>query len=462
MDPNELRHLDFFTVPNNQTVNPADQTFNLTGATPNQPSSIWDNVASGSPSRAPTSLSLEPLAQSSSSTAATHLSINPSSSARSSMYSQSRQILPTRAPRAREGHERKRSRLSTDATPFDSVDYWIQFDDEEPLADSPESTEVTRSDSALTGNQPPMQRSMNQTRTSDPAAIQNASGFGKPVEYMDDSALDNALSDDDGEGFSSINLAEHLSKIDSAPPIDIPPREGLYSTPLSWERPQPGLRMDSLIGLNSPALNEAEQRRLIAIAMNPGPRMGGLGSNLMNFGGLNPGLDTDLGSGFRTTSADKITNAPPQPKSPTQPRSIASTQPKKQNSATSEKGKDKAKHGDRTAHNDIERKYRTNLKDKIAELRSVVPSLQAMPETGADDEDLSQPGRAPKVSKGTVLTKATEYIHYLERRNSQITTEHQELSKRLQAFEQLLSATAQPAFLMPTYSRTLFDPRAFC
>ena len=64
--------------------------------------------------------------------------------------------------------------------------------------------------------------------------------------------------------------------------------------------------------------------------------------------------------------------------------------------------------------------------------------------------------------QGTVLTKATEYIHFLERRNKQIVQEHRELSRRLQAFEQLLNATARQSYTMPTYSRTLFDPRGFC
>jgi len=64
--------------------------------------------------------------------------------------------------------------------------------------------------------------------------------------------------------------------------------------------------------------------------------------------------------------------------------------------------------------------------------------------------------------QGTVLAKAIEYIHQLERRNKQIVEEHRDLSRRLQAFEQLLSAAAQQAFTMPAYSRTLFDPRGFC
>lgn len=138
-------------------------------------------------------------------------------------------------------------------------------------------------------------------------------------------------------------------------------------------------------------------------------------------------------------------------------------QPKRQGSVSDSKAKEKVKAagGDRTAHNDIERKYRTNLKDKISELRDAVPSLRTIPEN-EEGEDPNQPSRAPKVSKGAVLTKATEYIHWLERRNKQIVQEHRELSRRLQAFEQLLNATARPQYMMPTYSRTLFDPRGFC
>jgi hypothetical protein len=64
--------------------------------------------------------------------------------------------------------------------------------------------------------------------------------------------------------------------------------------------------------------------------------------------------------------------------------------------------------------------------------------------------------------QGTVLTKATEYIHHLEKRNRAIMKEHQQLARRLQAFEQLLNAAARQPYLMPNHSRTLFDPRGFC
>lgn len=65
-----------------------------------------------------------------------------------------------------------------------------------------------------------------------------------------------------------------------------------------------------------------------------------------------------------------------------------------------EKHKEKAKSGDRAAHNDIERKYRTNLKDRISELRDSVPALRAIPEEGLEeDEEEGAASRLPKVSK---------------------------------------------------------------
>jgi hypothetical protein len=220
---------------------------------------------------------------------------------------------------------------------------------------------------------------------------------------VDDSALDNALSDEDG--LSSINLTDQLSQVNTVPPQEVPPREGLYSTPLSWERPQSGIRMDSLAGFHGSFLTEADQRRLIAIAMNPGSSMGGLGSDIgFNFGGMGVGMPMAFGAGFEnpTLSQGPKPVSPPHP-SGTQDRPGPPSVPKKQGSVgekgeKGEKGKEKAKVGERAAHNDIERKYRTNLKDKISELRDAVPALRTILEEGDEDEE-AQPSRAAKVSK---------------------------------------------------------------
>ncbi|KUJ20425.1 uncharacterized protein LY89DRAFT_579020 [Mollisia scopiformis] len=77
----------------------------------------------------------------------------------------------------------------------------------------------------------------------------------------------------------------------------------------------------------------------------------------------------------------------------------------------------------KTAHNMIEKRYRTNLNDKIAALRDSVPSLRIMNKTRNGDEQ--------------VLAKATEYIHHLEKRNKRLLEENSEQKARLAAFETL-------------------------
>ncbi|KAL8418754.1 hypothetical protein RB594_002096 [Gaeumannomyces avenae] len=458
-----MRHIEYFSVPNNQTGKSIDRAGASRPAAP-QPLSPW-NTSSLDPANQQNSAASFEAYQQAQNQAAGGISFDPPERQRP-LYSQGpRQILPTRTSNpARDRHDRKRSKLSTDATPFDSVDYWLQFDNneegipEDSAADSAAKAE-TQANSAKQGA-----ADADRQRKSRPSASRQVSqsNLGATDEGVDDSALDNALSDD--ENFSNINLAEHLSKIDSVAPSEVPQREGLYSTPLSWERPQPGLRMDSIMSIQSPAtLDQAEQRRLIAIAMNPGPSSGGLGSSIAGHYQYDLGLGPAMGSGMSAAMSQIVNISGTHPQAARPGAMYPPYHPSREGSMN-DKGKDKAvKPGDRTAHNDIERKYRTNLKDKIAELRDAVPALRTIPENDVDDGDEGgQPSRGPKVSKGAVLTKATEYIHHLEKKNKAIVQQHQELSRRLQAFEQLLSATARPTYQMPNYSRTLFDPRAFC
>lgn len=67
--------------------------------------------------------------------------------------------------------------------------------------------------------------------------------------------------------------------------------------------------------------------------------------------------------------------------------------------------KDKPRSSDRTTHNDVERKYRMNLKDKIAELKAAIPSLQATSE-GESDGGGGAAG-TPKVSKVCIVIPPT-------------------------------------------------------
>jgi hypothetical protein len=101
----------------------------------------------------------------------------------------------------------------------------------------------------------------------------------------------------------------------------------------------------------------------------------------------------------------------------------------------------------KTAHNMIEKRYRTNLNDKIAALRDSVPSLRVMSKRNSRgqevEEDLQGLTPAHKLNKATVLSKATEYIAHLEKRNRYLTKENSSLKSRIDAFE-ILVMSRQP------------------
>ncbi|CAI4220000.1 unnamed protein product [Parascedosporium putredinis] len=100
----------------------------------------------------------------------------------------------------------------------------------------------------------------------------------------------------------------------------------------------------------------------------------------------------------------------------------------------------------KTAHNMIEKRYRTNLNDKIAALRDSVPSLRIMSksargeDTTEDREELHGLTPAHKLNKATVLSKATEYIRHLEKRNNRLLDENHAMQQRIAAFEKLFMA----------------------
>lgn len=97
------------------------------------------------------------------------------------------------------------------------------------------------------------------------------------------------------------------------------------------------------------------------------------------------------------------------------------------------------------AHNVIEKRYRANLNDKIAELRDSVPALRAAKNASgnsADDDDVP----ASKLNKASILSKATEYIRHLEIRNKRLEEENMALKNRMRqvdrAADQTLTSTA--------------------
>ncbi|KAF5590663.1 myc-type bHLH transcription factor [Fusarium subglutinans] len=107
----------------------------------------------------------------------------------------------------------------------------------------------------------------------------------------------------------------------------------------------------------------------------------------------------------------------------------------------------------KTAHNMIEKRYRTNLNDKIAALRDSVPALRVMvhrleqpcAENMEEDADEDLGGLAPahKLNKATILSKATEYIAHLEKKNKSLARENSQLRNRVEGFEMIVMSRDQ-------------------
>ncbi|ANB15456.1 Hms1p [Sugiyamaella lignohabitans] len=109
-------------------------------------------------------------------------------------------------------------------------------------------------------------------------------------------------------------------------------------------------------------------------------------------------------------------------------RSTNSTSPQ-QESSQSRRANTKANRvtkpkKEKTSHNMIEKRYRTNINDKIQALRDCVPSLcYALDGNQGGKEDLEGLVPANKLNKATILVKATEYIKHLQKKNELLNDE---------------------------------------
>ncbi|RWA11341.1 hypothetical protein EKO27_g3766 [Xylaria grammica] len=354
--------------------------------------------------------------------------------------------------------ESKTSRIIQDPSALDCSDYWLRFDsdnesldqfldyssqDTKPVGpfcsastcDGGKGTDAGFSLNFAESFADAQVRSLSLSRPLSKTSTVGTTGDANKValppvtsELIDDSALDQALSDDDD--LFSMALAHEIGKATTSAPAPPPePQERLYSTPLSWEQPRPGYHMN-YVNTNMP-IGDAERQRLLAIALGTGQ------------------------APAQQTSRRRRNTPEPKPRTTARP----SAPSRKNSSETGERPKEKPKNSERAAHNDIERKYRTNLKDKIAELRDAIPSLRAIPEDDDPNSPAGSSRTAPKVSKGTVLTKATEYIHQLERRNRSVAQKNEELARRLQAFEQLVGAPPGTNWRPQSYGGPVYNQR---
>lgn len=202
------------------------------------------------------------------------------------------------------------------------------------------------------------------------------------------------------------------------PPItdNIPSSDGLYSTPLSWERPSTARRSNSYNGVLSPQ----QESKLRNIAMPNQSQQQSYSASPSSASSPEPDNRRKRKS---SVEDDDEEDSPP-------PSNGRHPPPKK------------------TAHNMIEKRYRTNLNDKIAALRDSVPSLRVMSKKNSRGEDIEEDlqGLTPahKLNKATVLSKATEYIAHLEKRNKYLVKENSALKSRVDAFEILVMSRQQP------------------
>lgn len=123
--------------------------------------------------------------------------------------------------------------------------------------------------------------------------------------------------------------------------------------------------------------------------------------------------------------------------------------------------------GSKRPHNVIEKRYRANLNEKIAELRDSVPALRILKKSKAKREGVASSGEedldglAPsnKLNKASILTKAVEYIRHLETRSKKLEDENTYLKDRVQHLEKMVANDGASAARAEAFtSKTVIEP----
>ncbi|RDW66441.1 helix-loop-helix DNA-binding protein [Coleophoma cylindrospora] len=271
--------------------------------------------------------------------------------------------------------------------------------------------------------------------TINPSTLSGISAGFDSVNTFDDTAFGDSLGLDDDPLFSPDWDLQ-----------DTPPYNGLYSTPLSWDPPETKQAIKAQVNqpMAYPTMNtltQAQEEKLRSIAM----------PQTMQYSKDKGGSPNSTTSTYKSNSISSPEHAEPSRK--------------RKSSAEADDDEDEDSNGQhppvkKTAHNMIEKRYRTNLNDKIAALRDSVPSLRIMSksargeDTADDREDLQGLTPAHKLNKATVLSKATEYIRHLEKRNNRLSDENAAMKARINAFEKLFMAGSMGFSQVPPISNT--------
>ncbi|CAL3970829.1 hypothetical protein PZA11_007251 [Diplocarpon coronariae] len=235
------------------------------------------------------------------------------------------------------------------------------------------------------------------------------SGYGIRGSTTEDSAVCEEDPTIDAPFFQS------LTELTAPRTNDNSSHEGLYSTPSSWPRPVSRSQQQQ----HDCKLSPEEEYKLRRIAMPP--------------------TTPDQ----YPASTSSTPSSPDPPKRHKRKSSIGGDE----DDESPELSNGHQHAPKKTAHNMIEKRYRTNLNDKIAILRDSVPSLRVMSKKNAcgdvQEEDLQGLTPAHKLNKATVLSKATEYIAHLEKQNRDLAKENSSLKSRVDAFG-ILAMSRQP------------------
>lgn len=226
---------------------------------------------------------------------------------------------------------------------------------------------------------------MGTRNTFDTSALSGISaGFEGLGDFDDTVAFNDSLAVDEEPLFS-------VDWDQETPPYD----GGLYSTPLNWDPPEPKIEEVPALPLSAPytvmnrgsVLTAAQQEKLASIAMP---------ARLQYRSQDSPGSNASGRKSGSVSSPDSNANSR-----------------KRKSSTEIDDEDDEDSSGQhppvkKTAHNMIEKRYRTNLNDKIAALRDSVPSLRIMSKSARgedtidDREDLQGLTPAHKLNKATV------------------------------------------------------------